>query len=1087
MNKYSLLFTGLILTGVFFLTYTGSYSEDIQKSWYSGFENTQKNNFFELQKNFNEYWKDKTPAKGSGWKVFKRWEYFWEQRLDSTAKPPDMVKIYQNWNNYLAKNKHKETLQASNFKWTFLGPSSPPFKSNNQDPAGVGIGRMNCITFDPVNPNILWAGAAYGGVWKSTNSGSSWRTFPFTEFMSIGITDIAVSPANPNIVYVATGDADGSLSGSACYSIGVLKTIDSGNTWTTTGLQSQIQNGVIINRLIIHPTQPDTLFAATTGGLYASYDGGTNWFQMINAYFRDLEFKPDNPNIIFAAGVVTGQNNQLLYTVVKIDLVASQYSYNFSFPANEVLRMAIAVSPANPNYIYALSTASDLGFHSVVKSTDGGTTWNIVAQRSNSPNYLHENWAGTGNGGQGHYDLAIEVSKTNANEVYIGGVNIWKSTDGGVTWSLNAEWTGMHSVPWIHADQHDLEFSPTGELFSANDGGITKSTNGGLTWSELNNGLAVTEFYRLSSAPSTQGIVYCGSQDNGTHRLLAREWKNVLGGDGMECLVDPNNPDFVYTSLYYGDFHRSTNGGNSFAPMLSMTTTNEQAGWVTPLVMDTKFPAVLYAGYQNVWKTTNRGLSWNRLGAIDSTGIIRAIAIAPSDNNTIYVSKQGGIWVSTNAGQTWERIITGGIITGIAVSPTNPKKFWFSNSGYGDSLKVYEMDVNNLTNISGSLPNVPVNCIIYQNNSPDRLYIGTDVGVFYRDNRFSDWQLFQNGLPNVVISELDIHYASKKIRAATYGRGLWENDLIECNAPLPKINSAKKDICRGDSVKLELTAPYKTYDWSTGETTNFIWIKDEGTYTVTVTDSSDCTYTSEPVNIIVHEIPGISVKVTNGTTTFCDGDSVTLQGNPNFTFSSWVWSDGQTGRNIVAKKSGSYTVTGTTSYGCKNTSAAVDVTVNPAPDKPTITKDGNTLMSSLAHRYQWYRNDTLIVLATNQYYLAKKDGKYSVKVFNELDCGTISDQLDVILGIDDESENNIVLIQPNPTQGYLNIIINDEPVSNCSIEITNIQGEKLFTINNIKINENYLQTIDIHKFPTGVYFVKVNLGNKVIIRKLIKE
>ena len=1087
MNKYYLLFTGLILSCIFLATYTSTYSEDIQKSWYSGFEKMKKNNFFELQKSFNEYWKDRTPAKGSGWKIFKRWEYFWEQRLDSIAKPPDMVKIYQDWNDYLAKNKHKESIQATNYKWNFLGPSSPPFKSNNQNPAGVGIGRMNCIRFDPVNQNNLWAGSAYGGVWKSTNSGTSWTTFPFTEFMSIGISDIAIYPANPDIVYVATGDADGSLSGSACYSIGVLKTTNGGSTWSTTGLQSQIQNGVIINRVIVNPFSPDTLFAATTGGLYASYDGGVNWFQMINAYFKDLEFKPDNPDIIFASGVVTGQNNQLVYTVVKIDLAAAQFSYNFSFSTNEVLRMAIAVSPANPNYIYALSAATDLGFHSVIKSTDGGTTWNIMVQRSNSPNYLHENWQGQGTGGQGHYDLAIEASKTNANEVYIGGVNIWKSTDGGTNWALNAEWTGTHVVPWIHADQHDLAFSPSGVLFSANDGGIYKTTNGGASWDEMDNGLAVTEFYRLSSAPSTEGIVYCGSQDNGTHRLLAREWKNVLGGDGMECLVDPNNPNFVYTSLYYGDFRKSTDGGNSFSSMLNQSTTNEQTGWITPLLMDPKFPSVLYAGYQNVWKTTNRGLSWNRLGAIDSTGIIRAMAIAPSDNNTIYISKLGGIWVSTNAGQTWDKIINGGIITSIAVSPTNPKRFWFTNSGYLDSQKVYVMDGNTFTNISGTLPNVPVNSIVYQNNSPDRIYIGTDIGVFYRDNRLSDWQLFQNGLPNVVISELDIHYASKKIRAATYGRGLWENDLMECNAPLPVINASKKDICRGDSVKFELSEAYKTYKWSNDKTTSFIWVKDEGNYSVTVTDTSDCTYTSEPINIIVHDIPNISIRISNGTTTFCDGDSVTLQGNPNFTFQSWEWSDGQTGRNIVVKKSGSYTVTGTTSYGCKNTSSPVEVVVNPAPAKPTVTRDGNTLMSSAADRYQWYRNDTIIVLATHQYYLAKSDGRYSVKVFNDLDCSAMSDQLDVVLGVADDDEDKTILMQPNPTQGIINLTINHSELITVSIEISNLRGINIYNSGNIEFIGSLKQTIDIHKFPSGIYFIKVKLGDRIINKKLIKE
>lgn len=1078
----------LILSFIVFVIFSASdaVSQVTQKSWYTAVEPANKNNFFEIQKSFNEYWKDKTPTKGSGWKIFKRWEYFWEQRLDSTAKPPDMVKIYQSWNHYMAKNNQKQNSILASNQWKFLGPSSPPIKSSPQNPQGVGIGRMNCITFDPTNPNILWAGAAYGGVWKSTNEGTSWFTYPFTEFMSIGITDIAVSTSNPNIVYVATGDADGSLSGSTCYSIGVLKTTDGGTTWAATGLQRQIADGLIINRIIVHPAKPDTVFAATTSGLYATYDGGVNWFQMINAYIRDLEFKPDNPNIIYGSGVVTGQNNQQLYAVLKIDLIAGQYSYNYSFSTNDVIRMAVAVTPANPNYIYALSTASDMGFHSVIKSTDAGANWSIVAQRSTSPNYLHENWAGTGNGGQGHYDLAIGVSKTNANEVYIGGVNIWKTTDGGTNWALNAEWTGQHIVPWIHADQHEIAFSPSGVLYSANDGGISKSTNGGLAWAEINNGLQVTEFYRISSAPSSEGIVYGGTQDNGTHRLLAKEWKNVLGGDGMECLVDPSNYDIVYTSLYYGDFRKSTNGGNSFNPMLSRTTTNEQTGWVTPFVIDPKFPSILYAGFQNVWKSTNRGLTWSRLGLMPTNNIIWSIAVAPSNSNIIYVSKQGGIWKSDNGGQTWTQVITGGIITSIAVAPNNPDKIWFTSSGYTDSAKVYMLDGNNFSNISGSLPNVPANCIIYQNNSPDRIYIGTDVGVFYRDNRLTDWQLFNNGLPNVVISEIDIHYASKKIRAATYGRGLWENDLIECNSPIPNIIYAKKDICQGDSVKLEVPAIYKSYNWSSGQTTNSIWVKTEGTYSVTVTDTANCIYTSEPVEIIVHVIPNISVKVT-GNTTFCEGDSVTLQGNPFITFTSWNWSNGQSSRSIIVKESGSYTVTGTTQYGCKNTSTPVEVIVNPAPPKPTITREGNVLTSSLAFKYQWYRNDTLIFKATHQAYEAKQEGRYTVKVFNENDCRTDSDPIDVILGVNDNPDCEIFMLRPNPTRGSFNLIINNGNYNRASIEITNIQGVKLFAIDDIDMSGIYRQTIDLSKYPAGIYFVKLKLGEKLFNKKLIKE
>ncbi len=1056
---------------------------------YPVFEPNNNYSFSQVRSSLENYWKNKPRAKGDGWKIFKRWEYFWGQRLDSAGKVPNMAKIYQNWQAYLAKDKQKKDKITGINPWTFLGPSSEPYKSILSSPEGVGMGRINCIAFDPNNQNIIWVGAAYGGVWKSTDGGMSWNTFPFTEFLSIGISDIAVSPSNPNIVYVATGDADGSLSPNVCYSIGILKTTDGGNTWAVTGFKNQIADGVIINKLLVHPSNPDTVYAATSKGLYNTFNGGATWNVRANAYFRDMEFKPGNTGIIYGAAILQNQQGNYVYGVLNCVLSQTNWTANFTFPITDVRRIAIAVTPANPNVIYALCAASDLGFHSFLKSNDGGATWSIIAQRNSSPNILNENFAGSGNGGQGNYDLCVAASRTDANLVYIGGVNIWKTTDGGSHWTLNAEWTGEHGVPWVHADQHSLEFSPANILFSTNDGGVNKTTNGGTNWIDLSNGLEVTQFYRLSSAPTSEGIIYCGSQDNGTHRLLAKSWKNVLGGDGMTCLVDPTNYNFVYTSLYYGDFWKSTDGGDHFAEMLNSSITQEQGGWVTPMVIDQKNPSILYAGYQNVWKSTNRGANWSKTGTVSDTNnnVVWSMAVAPSNSNYLYVTKMGGVWLSTNAGVNWTQIITGGLISSIVVDPNNPNRIWFTQSGYADSLKVYEYNGTLLKNISGSLPNVPVNSIVYQNNSPDRLYIGTDVGVFYRDNRMNDWQLFNEGMPNVVINQVDIQYASQKIRAATFGRGLWENDLIECNAPLPEIQAAKTDICEGDSVRLEVQDIYKSYLWSSGERTNYIYVKSAGNYYVTVTDSSDCVYSTTPISINIHSIPNISVNVT-GNTTFCEGDSVILTGNPKFTFTKWEWSNGLTDRSITVKSSGIYRVTGTTSDSCVNTSDSVVIVVNPVPEKPTITRNGNILTASQALKYQWYRNNVPIQQATLQSLVMTRDGTYTVKVFNEFDCFSLSDPLDVILGIEDkEASNETVTLQPNPTPGTFTVVINSGVYSKASIEVSDLQGNKITYISEFEFTGSSRHDVDLRNYTAGVYLVKVYLNDEVIYKKIIKE
>jgi hypothetical protein len=1103
MKKANLLrFSILMLLAIF----ASSIAMNAQ-AWVQGVQKSEKKNFFTIQKSFNDYWKNKTITKGSGWKPFKRWENFWESRVDSNGDFPDAMKIYQDWNIWQQNNKNTPSTSAESI-WKPLGPMDRP-KANNSP---TGMGRINCIAFDPNNLNSIWAGAAYGGVWHSSNNGQTWETFPFTEFLSIGISDIAIAypqtPASGTFIYAATGDADGSLSGSTCYSIGIIKSSDNGKNWKITNFQKSIDQRMIVNKILVDPKNHNVVYAAastqlqgdTTGGLYQSTDGGDTWAKLSGFAFRDMKFKPDNADIIYGSvvGYIGGQPYVICvkYKVSTQELTATPL--RFEYPT--VTRLALAVNKNYPDNVYGVYVANDGGLHSVVKTTDAGNTWVYMARRETHKDLLNADWNLDQNttNSQGWYDLAIASVPNNPDEVYIGGVNIVKLLNNGLQWSLKAHWTTQYEkigVQYVHADQHFLAYSPSGVLFSCNDGGISKTADDGKTWTDISKGLQVTQFYNISSAKNDETMVIGGSQDNGTHVMRNGNWSNIRGGDGMYCIIDSYNSDLLYTSIYYGDFMRSKNAGASLEPMIDTNYTHEKAGWIAPLVIDPSNPLVLYAGYLNIWKGDNYGQQgqWTKISTFKDTYPIVSIAVAPSDRNVIYLSKMTGVWMTTTAGgndgTAWEQIVKGGPVTDIIIDPKDPLHFWTTLGGYNKDQKVVEWKNKSFVKyLNENLPNVPVNCMVYQQNNPDqRMYIGTDVGVFYRDKNMTKWELFGTGLPNVVVNDLDIQYSSGMLRAGTFGRGLWEVKISNCALPPPQIKMiGKTTLCPNDSIILESVATFPVYRWSTGDTTKSIVIKKGGTYTLNITDDKGCQAISDPISITLMSVPEISITVT-GTTTICEGDTVKLSATPALRFQTFLWSDGQTTKEINVTQSGKYTVIGTTSAGCKSYSKEVDIIVNPAPVKPTVTRAGNTLTSTQADRYQWYYNGSQILAGgRNQEYVATKSGKYFVKTFNTANCTNSSDVMDVDITDVDDATGYFLSLHPNPTKNNVVLETYLENESSIIISINDLIGTELFKYTS-SATGNFKKELDVAQLPVGVYFVNIKINNKLIVKKLVKQ
>jgi len=255
-------------------------------------------NFFEIQKTRLEQFQLQDASERRGWKQFKRWEYFWGQRTYPSGEFPNGYKIYEDYTKFY-KETNRNKLQG--VQWRLLGPINTPSSSSVRE---QGLGRINVVRVHPQNENELWIGAASGGLWRSTNNGSTWQNFPFTNFLSLGVSDIAIAKSNPNIVYVATGDADGSIGsgGKDFYSIGLIKTTDAGATWSVTNFSKELHESTLISRVLVNPDNENIVIIATNNGIYKSIDGGISWeLKTSEGAFIDMEFKPGDHNILYAS------------------------------------------------------------------------------------------------------------------------------------------------------------------------------------------------------------------------------------------------------------------------------------------------------------------------------------------------------------------------------------------------------------------------------------------------------------------------------------------------------------------------------------------------------------------------------------------------------------------------------------------------------------------------------------------------------------------------------------------------------------------------------------------------------------------
>jgi photosystem II stability/assembly factor-like uncharacterized protein len=742
--------------------------------------NPATDDFATIQRNVEDYYadKDKT-AKGSGYKQWKRWEYLQQNRLINGKIINYAAKNFEEYHAYVDMHGSREITTTYGY-WDPLGP----YHFTDGNGWNGGIGRVNCITFHPSVANTIWVGCPSGGLWRTTNGGTDWT--PLTDGMPrIGVSGLAVNYDNTNIMYLLTGDGDGG----DVPSIGVLKTTDGGGTWNSTGLTwapTDFKRGY---KILMHPDTPGTLFVVSTEGIHKTTNSGVTWTTVHSSggNYHDIEFKPGDPTIMYAcAGTefFRSTNTGDTWTAITSGVPTS------------ATRMAIGVSPANSLYVYLFAGPSYVAgtFVGMYRSFDSGVSFGV---KSTSPNILGYSSVGGDDNDQTTYDHCIAISRTDEADMIIGAINAWQSFDYGANWTNSSVWDNPPGVNYTHADIHAMEINPLNNwVYCGSDGGFFRSTDFGNNWTDLSNGLAITQSYRIAGYEPSVNLLINGTQDNGSNKWTGgTTMLHVLGADGMDCMIDHTNSNILYNTIQFGDLYKSVNGGASYSYIAPTS-----GPWVTPLAMKVDDPLWLYGGFSGgIQRSTNGGASWSNRGA-SGTGYI---AVGGSSNpDRVYASagSSNTIYMSNDAGNTFANVtnnLPSGSITGIAVNPDNSFDVFVTFGGYNAGQKVYHSTNagTSWTNISGSLPNIPVNCIAYEDNDgvPDNaLYIGTDVGIYYRDNDIADWIPFMNGLPATMVFDLEINEASNVITAGTYGRGFWRSELYS-DCPVAYFNYQYND------------------------------------------------------------------------------------------------------------------------------------------------------------------------------------------------------------------------------------------------------------------------------------------------------
>jgi len=712
----------------------------------------------EVQQSAEAHFEEHPKGRGSGFNQYKRWEYLSIRMMNEEGyvnSPEFYINELRNFNAQLNTNANNRAMLNDN--WEEMGPVS----WNATSGWNPGVGRITAFSIDLTDEDHIIVGAETGGVWKTLDGGQNWE--PLLDYYSnMFVYATAIEPGNSTTYFF------GSTQGR------IYKSTDAGATWSQIGTAGNS----LINKIVFHPNDVNIMYASSqNSGVYRSTNGGTSWTSIVaDNRGYDIEFKPGDSNTVYVSGNLFHKSTDggvTFTTITGFDNTGAKM---------------IGVSEANPDVVYVLEANGSI-FNAIYKSTDGGDSFTKLNHAG--MNYFGYSLTGQDNLGQAPRDMDIAVNPNNADEVHIAGIHTWRSLNGGVSFVPTSHWVpstaAANNIGYNHADVDIMQFYGS-TLYTGTDGGIFKATNttnlNSNYYTDITEGLGIRQFYKIGISQTDPVIVSAGSQDNGTSFYTVNEgWRDWLGADGMETFIDKDNSNIMFGTTQFGYLYRSMNGGMSYGNISS----NAPGNWVTPFEQDPIISNRIYVGYSRVYRSNNNGGSWTPISQ-DFGGNLDHLKIAPSNSNVMYASRGNFLYRTTTGEGTWQQLSGfSGLINSIAVHPTNPDKVAIATTS-AQKVFVSENGGQTWVSYSNNLPNFQALALVWQDNGLDGLYLGMNYGVYYIDNTFSDWQVFNNNLPNVIINELEINYAEGKIYAGTYGRGLWVSPVFNGNLSVAEAN-----------------------------------------------------------------------------------------------------------------------------------------------------------------------------------------------------------------------------------------------------------------------------------------------------------
>lgn len=780
-------------------------------------------------------------------------------------------------------------------------------------PGNVG-GRTRALVLHPTNPNVMYTAGVSGGVWKTEDGGNHWQ--PLTDFLAnLAVCSLAIDPQNPQVLYAGTGEGFfniGSLRGA-----GIFKTSDGGLNWQQLA-STNTPDFYYVNDLVVSPTKSQQLYAATDTGVWRSLDAGATWTRTLDPALDsgclDLVIRTDQmADYVFAS---CGTFEQA--AVYRNTNAANGGSWEKILSEPNMGRTSLALAPSNQNVIYAAAAWTNGGkgadegrLRSVWRSSSNGDMGSWTEQVSgttrqgsllfSNPIAASINECGLDYDNefvhQGWFDNVIAVDPLDENRVWIGGVDLFRSDDGGRTWGIASYWWDEKSSPsFAHADQHIIAFPPNyngttnKQMFVGSDGGIFRTDdarasvatgalavcnprNTQVRWTSLNRGLAVTQFYHGLPLANGQGF-FGGTQDNGT--ILGTEatgvnnWREIHGGDGGYVAIDPTNPNVLFATNPGGYLVKSTDGGTTFSSA-QFGLKDDGALFIAPVMIDPSDPQRLWFGGSKIWRSNRGGSNWSAVSS--GPGFVSAIAVAPTDSNTVLAGNAYGVIVRTN-----QALLTDsntqwsfsnprqGFVSGLAFDPSNAKIAYAVYSTFGGAHVWRTMDGGaSWGSIDGfgasGLPDVPVNCIAIDPLNAARLFVGTDMGVFVSTDGGGSWNVENTGFANVSVSSLtaQMNNGVTNLYAFTYGRGAWRVTL------------------GGSSCRSTLSATVQTFRATGGSGT--VSVQGGCSWNAVVNDMGAgwLTFTQSGNNLMYTVAPNVTLKKRTGTLTIAGRSFVVIQ------------------------------------------------------------------------------------------------------------------------------------------------------------------------------------------------------------------